>query len=186
MIKPKDGRKLIELARQSIESAFSHKEPKAPAEMLKKFGTPQGGFVTLTIEGELRGCIGYVEPVFPLYETIMRAARSAAFEDPRFPPLQKQEFKLVKIEISVLTIPELIQAESSEDYPRQIRIGEDGLILRARSGSGLLLPQVFTEYRCTPLMALEMTCQKAGLPTGSWKDKANRLYKFQAEIFSEK
>jgi len=186
MILKTDGKKLIELARQSIASAFSNQELNVPDELLKKFSTKQGGFVTLTINGELRGCIGFVEPVFPLYETIIRAARSAAFEDPRFPTLQKEEFKLVKIEISVLTLPELIQVDKVEDYLKKIKIGEDGLIIRGRFGSGLLLPQVFTDYKCTPLKAMEMTCQKAGLPTDSWKDLHNRIYRFQAEIFSEK
>lgn len=181
-----DGTALIELARQSIESAFSYKAPKVPAVLLKKFSVAQGAFVTLTIAGELRGCIGYVEPVFPLCETIIRAARSAAFEDPRFPPLQKEEFKDVKIEISVLTLPEEIRVEKTEEYLQKIKIGQDGLIIRGRFGSGLLLPQVFTEYKCDPKKALEMTCQKAGLPADAWKDRSNKLYKFQAEIFSEK
>ncbi len=186
MISKTDGKKLIELARQSIESAFSDREPKIPAELLKKFGTAQGAFVTLTIAGELRGCIGFVEPIFPLHDTIVKAAQAAAFEDPRFPPLQKEEFKDVQIEISVLTLPELIQVSHPEEYPRKIEIGKDGLIIRGRYGSGLLLPQVFTEYNCTPLLALEMTCQKAGLSSDAWKDSSNRLYKFHAEIFSEK
>lgn len=186
MISKADGKMLIGLARESIAAEFSEESVKAKPELVKKFSTPQGGFVTLTIDGELRGCIGYVEPVFPLFETIIRTAKAAAFEDPRFPPLQKEEFRHVKIEISVLTLPELMKVEKAEDYLRMIRIGEDGLIIRSRSGSGLLLPQVFTEYRSTPKTALEMTCQKAGLPSDAWKDLSNKMYKFQAEIFSEK
>lgn len=181
-----DGKKLIALARDSIIAAFSGEEAEAPAELAKKFSTPQGGFVTLTIDGELRGCIGYVEPVFPLYETIMRAALSAAFEDPRFAPLEESEFKKVQIEISVLTLPQMIEAKKPEEYLKQIKIGEDGLIIKGKFGSGLLLPQVFTEYKCNPKTALEMTCQKAGLPLDAWKNLNNKIYKFQAEIFSEK
>lgn len=186
MVNQTEGRKLIQLARQSITSAFSHKQPEVPEEIRKLFSPKQGGFVTLTIGNELRGCIGFVEPVFPLYETITRAAQAAAFEDPRFPPLQKEEFKLVKIEISVLTLPELIRVENVEDYPKKIKIGEDGLIIRGSIGSGLLLPQVFTEYHASPKKALEMTCQKAGLSPDAWKNPSSRIYKFKAEIFSEK
>jgi uncharacterized protein len=190
MVTKTDGKKLIELARQSISSHFSGSgagaDSAAPDTLKKKFSTPQGGFVTLTIVGELRGCIGFVEPVFPLYETILRAAQAAAFEDPRFPPLQEEEFKAVKIEISVLTLPELIAVDKADDYLKKIEIGKDGLIIRGRFGSGLLLPQVFTEYKATPLKALQMTCQKAGLAADAWKDLHNRIYKFQAEIFSEK
>ncbi len=186
MISKADGKKLIGLARDSIGAYFSDREVYAPPEIAEKFSTPQGGFVTLTIEGQLRGCIGYVEPVFPLFETILRAAQSAAFEDPRFPPLQKEEFKQVEIEISVLSLPELIKVEKAEDYLKMIDIGKDGLIIRGKHGSGLLLPQVFTEYKCTPKMALEMTCQKAGLSADAWKDRDNKIYKFHAEIFSER
>jgi len=188
MVTKTDGKKLIELARQSISSRFLglSTDSSTPDELVKKFSTPQGGFVTLTIAGELRGCIGFVEPVFPLYLTILRAAQAAAFDDPRFPPLQKEEFKDVKIEISVLTVPELMAADKAEDYLKMIKIGEDGLIIRGRFGSGLLLPQVFTEYKATPLKALQMTCQKAGLDADAWKDLHNRIYRFQAEIFSER
>jgi AmmeMemoRadiSam system protein A len=186
MISPADGDKLIELARQSIAAQFSKEQVNIPDSLKKKYSENLGGFVTLTIAGELRGCIGFVEPIFPLYETITRAAKAAAFEDPRFPHLSKEELKQIKIEISVLTLPELIEVDKSEDYIKLINIGKDGLIIRARFGSGLLLPQVFTEYNCTPLNALQMTCQKAGLQMDAWKDHNNRIYKFQAEIFSEK
>lgn len=186
MISKADGKKLIGLARESILASFSDGKVDVPAEFSKRFSAPQGGFVTLTIEGRLRGCIGYVEPVFPLCETIIRAAQSAAFEDPRFPPLQKEEYKHIQVEISVLTLPELIEVEKIDDYLNKIKIGEDGLIIRGRFGSGLLLPQVFTEYKCDPRTALQMTCEKAGLPMDAWKDLHNRIYKFQAEIFSEK
>jgi uncharacterized protein len=191
MVTKTDGKKLIELARQSISSRFSglgagSVDSAAQDTLKKKFSTPQGGFVTLTIDGELRGCIGYVEAVFPLYETILRVAKAAAFEDPRFPPLEEEEWKNVKVEISALSVPELIQVDKADDYLKKIEIGKDGLIIRGRFGSGLLLPQVFTEYKATPLKALQMTCQKAGLDTDAWKDLHNRIFKFQAEIFSEK
>ena len=185
MIALKDAEKLIKLARDAISSVFEAKQVEAEKYLMEKFSKPQGVFVTLTIDKQLRGCIGFAEPVFPLYDAIVRVARSAAFEDPRFPRLQKQEFKNIEVEISVLTVPELIKGEKPEDYLKKIKIGKDGLIIRSSFGSGLLLPQVFTRYDCNPKQALEMTCHKAGLSDDAWKDLHNKIYKFQAQIFKE-
>ncbi len=182
----KDGEELIKLARQSISSYFSDKNLEVSEGVKKKFSEKQGVFVTLTIDSELRGCIGFPEPVHALYEGVIEGARSAAFSDPRFGPLSEEEYKKVKIEISVLTVPELIEVKKAEDYLNKIKIGEDGLIIRGDFASGLLLPQVFTEYKCDVKKALEMTCQKAALHSEAWKDIENtKVYKFQALIFHE-
>lgn len=185
MISLQDAKILIKLARDSIISGYDDKLVEASSEIRKQFAEAQGAFVTLTIEGKLRGCIGYTEAIFPLYETIIRTAKAAAFQDPRFPKLQKEEYSNVEVEISVLTIPELIKVNKPEDYLAQIKIGEDGLIIKGTRGQGLLLPQVFTEHNCTPQTALEMTCQKAGLSNYDWRDLNNNIYKFQAQIFKE-
>ena len=97
--------------------------------------------------------------------------------------VDEEELKDIDIEISVLTVPEEIKTESPDDYLKQIDIGEDGLIIKGAFGAGLLLPQVFTEHKCDPKRALEMTCQKAGLPTDAWRDTSNSILKFQAQIF---
>jgi AmmeMemoRadiSam system protein A len=178
------GKELIGLARKSILSKFNE-EDFIDAKLKKKYNLKQGVFVTLTIDGELRGCIGFPEPVLTLYEAIIEAAQSAAFSDPRFMPLSKDEFNNVKIEVSVLTVPELINVKKAEEYINKIKIGSDGLIIRGEYGSGLLLPQVFSEYKCSALKALEMTCNKAGLDRDAWKNLKNKIYKFQANIFSE-
>ncbi|MBN2423306.1 AmmeMemoRadiSam system protein A [Candidatus Woesearchaeota archaeon] len=184
MLSPEEGKILVKFARESIKTSFSDKSPET--ETIKKFSKNQGVFVTLHKHGNLRGCIGYPEPVFPLNRAIMQAARAAAFQDPRFPPLQENELNEIDIEISVLTVPQLIEVDKSEDYLGKIKIGEDGLIIRTGFGSGLLLPQVFPEYNATPKQALEMTCQKAGLPSNYWKKiKEAKIYKFQAQIFGE-
>jgi AmmeMemoRadiSam system protein A len=180
-----DGKELIKLARASVNSYFNRSELKISDVIKKKFGAKQGVFVTLTIDTELRGCIGYPEPVLPLYEAIVESAHSAAFSDPRFAPLSKEEFDSVHIELSVLTVPELIKVKRPEEYLSRIKIGSDGLIMRGDYGSGLLLPQVFTEYKCNPKKALEMTCQKAGLNSDAWKDLNNKIFKFQADIIEE-
>lgn len=180
-----DGKELIKLARNSINSCFLDNDLKVSETIKKKFSAKQGVFVTLTSEGELRGCIGYPEPVLPLYDAIIESAHSAAFSDPRFSPLSRSEFDSVHIELSVLTVPELIKVKKPEEYLKKIKIGSDGLIIRGDYGSGLLLPQVFTEYRCNVKKALEMTCQKAGLNSDAWKDLNNKIFKFQAQIIEE-
>lgn len=182
---PQDGKELIKLARQSINSYFSGSDLEISENIKKKFSTKQGVFVTLNLNNELKGCIGFPEPVMPLYNAIIEAAKPAAFSDPRFMPLSKDEFKDVKVELSVLTVPELINVKESKEYLDKIKVGEDGLIIRSEFGSGLLLPQVFTEYNCDVAKALEMTCQKANLSSDAWKELDNKIYKFQAQIFKE-
>jgi len=180
-----DGQELIKLAKQSINSYFSDSELEVKDEIKKKYSLKQGVFVTLNLDGELRGCIGYAEPVLPLYDAVISAAKSAGFSDPRFDPLSKEEFSKVKIELSVLSVPELIKVDKAEDYVKKIKIGKDGLIIKGGFGSGLLLPQVFIEYKCDVIKALEMTCQKAGLDKNAWQELNNKVYKFQANIFKE-
>ena len=183
MIKPSDGKLLIKLARESILSYFLQNKPDTST--VKQFSDRRGVFVTLNKNNELRGCIGFPEPVFPLFGAVIKAARSAAFEDTRFPPLQKEELKDIKIEISVLTVPSLIEVKKSDDYLKKIKIGKDGLIVRSSLGSGLLLPQVATEYNWDVEEFLGHLCEKAWLKQDAWKDTNNRIYKFQAQIFKE-
>ncbi len=180
------GKRLIKLARNSIESHLFHKEFKISTTVVEEFGDRLGCFVTLTIDGELRGCIGFPEPVYQLFHAIKDAAVSAGFSDPRFLPLSKEDYAKVMVEVSVLTKPELIKVEKSSDYFGHIKIGRDGLIIRSAMGvSGLLLPQVFTEYNCNPEQALRMVCQKAGLNIDAWKDISNKIYRFSGQIFKE-
>jgi len=183
MINKEDKTSLLKVARDAIKSYFSKQD--IDTKKVEKFSEKQGVFVTLEKGSQLRGCIGYPEPVLPLYKAIIEAACSSAFSDPRFTPVQESELDEIKIEISVLTKPEEIKVKKPEEYLKKIKIGEDGLIIRSNFGSGLLLPQVFTEYKCNPEQALEMLCQKAGLPLDAWKNLDNKIYKFQAEIFHE-
>ena len=185
MLTKEHGKKLIELAKKTISLRLDGKESKVSEELKKEFIDKRGAFVTLTIDGELRGCIGIVEAIYPLWQTIVHAAESAAFGDPRFGPLSKDEFENVKAEISILTDAELIKASKAEDYLKKIKIGVDGLIVDGEYGKGLLLPQVATEWRWNVKDFLEHTCEKAGLHRGAWKDLDNKIYKFQAQIFTE-
>lgn len=170
------GRQLVRLARSSIFSEPISTDP---------FEEKRGVFVTLSSypSKELRGCIGFIEPIFPLRPAVIKVAKAAAFEDPRFPPLSKKE--KFTVEVSVLSVPELIKAKSPEDYLKSIKVGKDGLIIHYGMHSGLLLPQVFPEWNADEKKALEMTCNKAGLSKDAWKEKDCKVYKFHAQIFSE-
>jgi len=138
-----------------------------------------GVFVTLHIKGSLRGCIGFIEGVFPLPETIRKMALSAAFRDPRFNPLSAEEYPLIDIEISVLS-----PVEPLHDLT-DIEIGRDGLIASKAGRSGLLLPQVAEEYGWNRDDFLSHTCMKAGLPQNAWKDGSVTFQKFSAYVFGE-
>jgi len=184
MFTEEDGKVLLKLARDSIKSFFEGKDVHVKDDIIKKYSEKHGVFVTITIDNTLRGCIGYPEPIYPLYEAVLNSARSAAFSDPRFKPLTKEEFKDIHVEVSVLTVPELIKAKP-EDYVKNINVGEDGLIIRSKYSSGLLLPQVATEYNWDAKQFLEHTCEKAGLDKDSWKEKDILVYKFQGQIFKE-
>ncbi len=180
-----DGKILIDVARKTILAVLDKKLYTPDNNTKKKFGQEQGIFVTLKKDGNLRGCIGFPLPVYPLHEAVQRAAIAAAMNDPRFPPVTKDEIKKVKIEISVLTKPEEIETEKPEDRVKKINIGKDGLIVEFGRYAGLLLPQVATENNFSQLDFLECTCQKAGLPNEIWEDRRCKVKKFSAEVFGE-
>jgi AmmeMemoRadiSam system protein A len=169
---------LIKLAKQAIEEEFSDKKIDLPDD--KELGEKKGCFVTLTKNGELRGCIGFPYPIVPLGEAIVKAAKSAAFSDPRFPPLSEKEFVEVKVEISVLSVPREVKAR-----PENIDIGVDGLMCEYQGFGGLLLPQVAIEHKMNAEQFLRALCEKAGLSLDTWKKEDFKLWKFQAEIIKE-
>lgn len=168
----------IKLAKESIASEFAGKKLTIPD--FKELKEKKGVFVTLTKEGELRGCIGFPYPSNELGESIALAAKSAAFSDPRFPPLTEKEFTEIKIEISILSVPEQIEAKIEN-----ISIGKDGLMCEYNERGGLLLPQVATEQGWDAQQFLMAICQKAGLPLDSWQKPGFKLWKFQARIINE-
>ena len=137
----------------------------------------RGVFVTLQIDGELRGCIGLIKAREPLNRAVAEMAVSAAFDDPRFPQLTRDEYDRLEYEISVLS-----PLKRVKDFS-EIKIGRDGLMIKLDMNSGLLLPQVASEYDWTVKEFLEQTCLKAGLPRESYKDKFAEIYKFSAEVF---
>ena len=179
------AKKLIKIARESITSFYKGKEPTISEELKKEFSKKQGAFISLYVKGELKGCIGYPRPIKSLWKTVIEVARSAAFEDPRFDPLQEKELKDLEIEISVLTEPEVIKVKKPEDYPSKIKIGKDGLMVKDEFGSGLLLPQVATEWGWDSKKFLDETCRKAGLSPDCWNNMKRNVYKFQAQVYRE-
>lgn len=183
MISNEDGKKLVRLARETIEGYFSDSSPSTEA--VEHLNTEQGVFVTLHKRGNLRGCIGQPTPVMPLYKAVMESAKNAAFEDPRFPPLQREELGELHVEVSVLTVPEIIEANSVDEYKQKIEIGRHGLILQHPAGSGLLLPQVPEEQGWSCEQYLQHICLKAGAPEDALKDENTKLYCFEAQVFSE-
>jgi len=135
--------------------------------------------------GELRGCIGYPLPILPLGKAIQDVALAAALEDPRFPPVARDELDALVVEVSVLTVPQAVPSTSPETTIAAIRPGRDGLIVDGYGQSGLLLPHVATEQGWDAEQLLEGTCEKAGLPSVAWRDPRVRVRRFEAEVFGE-
>ncbi len=180
------GIELIGLAKRAVEAQVKGVELVEDENLEAVYAEPRGCFVTLFKEGQLRGCIGYPQPVLPLYAALVSAARDVTQRDPRFLPVKPEELVKINVEVSVLTPPTLIGVTEPQDYLENIIIGEDGLYIRADFGSGLLLPQVASERDWDVLTFLEHTCYKAGLPLNAWKDiERVHIYKFQSQIFEE-
>jgi AmmeMemoRadiSam system protein A len=169
---------LLALARRTIEFSLEKgetlKEKSENPQLLEK----QGAFVTLKVDNELRGCIGYPLPHKSLIDTVIDCAIAAASQDFRFPSIKKEELSRLDIEISVLTLPRKITDVS------EIKIGEHGIIISKGPHKGLLLPQVPVEWDWDLETYLDHGCLKAGLPEGEWK-KGATIEIFSAQVFSE-
>jgi len=186
MLSLEQGKDLVKLAKDSIAARLDNKHLVIDDKIKEEFSHDQGCFVSLHLDSRLRGCIGFPEPIIPLWKAIAKAAQSAAFSDPRFSPLSKEEFEKVNIEVSVLTVPKKVEVSSPQEYLKKIKVGRDGLIIRGDYGSGLLLPQVPVELNWDIKEFLENLCMKAGLPENAWKSTDNKIYSFQAQVFAEK
>jgi len=175
----KEKETLLNIARKTLEQYLSsHTTPEFNVSD-KTLKTKTGVFVTLKEGGNLRGCIGLIRGLKPLYEGVIEMAIAAATQDPRFPPVSYSELKDIEIEISVLTPFQKVNS------PDEIKVGRDGLYIESGFYSGLLLPQVPTEYNWDKRTFLEETCHKAGLSGDCWKRPETKIYKFQALVFSE-
>jgi AmmeMemoRadiSam system protein A len=173
---PEEQRAMLSLARSAIVGVFTGSPIKIPQPELPCFSLRRGVFVTVHVEGKLRGCIGVIEGREALERSIVHCAESAACRDPRFPPLRPEEIAGLEIEISVL----------SELFPislENIEVGRHGLLVVSREKRGLLLPQVAVEHHLSSEQFVEETCRKAGLPRDAWRDPKSRLLGFTCEVF---
>ncbi len=189
-ISNKDGEILVHIARESIERCILENIIiNPPIGLNKKFYEKKGVFVTLnrvTSSGkELRGCIGYPLPEKPLIESLIDSAISAATKDLRFEKVRIDELNNIILEVSVLTPPKKISVSSPEEYVNHITIGKDGLIIRWKYGSGLLLPQVPIEQGWGIEEFLSYACLKAGAISDYWRYSNIDIYKFNCVIFDE-
>jgi AmmeMemoRadiSam system protein A len=171
-----ERRLLLKVAHEAIESKLEDRmislDPPVP-----HLGEPRAVFTTIYLLRELRGCVGYVTPVTPLYRAVAETARAAAFEDSRFSSVSREEASRLEVALSVLSPLSPIE-------PEQIEIGRHGLVVSMAAHRGLLLPQVPVEHQWDRLTFLEQTCRKAGLPVDAWKMGA-RLEAFTAEWFGD-
>jgi len=177
-----EGEVLLKLARATLESYV--KEGKIPdidnKDITKKLQEERGVFVTLTRRGQLRGCIGYIQGIMPLYKAVIDNAINAATKDSRFPTVKPAELNKIEIEISVMTPLKTI------DTIEEIQVGLHGLVLKKDFYSGVLLPQVATEYGWDRTTFLEHVSMKAGLNKNAWKDENAQIQIFSAQIFHER
>ena len=181
----KDSRKkLLEIARESITARLENRQLEAgkAAEELKK---SRATFVTLTKNEELRGCIGSLEAHQSIIKDISQNAISAAFADPRFPPLSPKELAEIKIEISILTPPQNLEYSDTEDLLTKLRIGIDGVILSSGWNSATFLPQVWEDLPKKEEF-LESLCIKAGLPFNAWQSGKIKIQTYEVENFKER
>ncbi|EHQ36650.1 TIGR00296 family protein [Methanoplanus limicola] len=179
-----EGKIALCIARSVVNEAISGEKNVCP-EPTAVFEDKRGVFVTLNKGGSLRGCIGIPYPVMPLKDALREAAASSATADPRFERVKPDELSEITIDITVLTPPETLSGDPLR-RPDRIEIGKHGLIISGFGRSGLLLPQVATEYGWDAEEFLDHTCQKAGFIPGFWKNPETELKRFEGQIFSEK
>jgi len=174
---PQERTLLLRLAHESILSALENREISLdpPTAHLAE---PRGAFTSLYLDGQLRGCVGYVLPISSLYRAVIDTARAAAFEDTRFYRVTIEETRDLRIELSILSPPRPIAADA-------IEVGRHGLLISTPFRRGLLLPQVPIEHHWDRITFLEQTCRKAGLPLDAWQ-KGATIEAFTAEVFGEK
>jgi AmmeMemoRadiSam system protein A len=168
---------LLRVAHEAILSALEGRAFPQAGPFSAELSAPRGVFTTLYLHGKLRGCVGYVLPVAPLYGAVADTARAAAFEDARFKPVTKDEAIDLKVSLSVLS--RLVSIR-----PEAVEVGRHGLLIAGSGRRGLLLPQVPVEHGWGRETFLDQTCRKAGLPEGAWSKDAT-IEAFTAEVFDD-
>ncbi len=181
-----DGEKLVNTTRAIVTEFLKTKNKmKLDKDFEEAFSAKAGVFVTINHQSSLRGCIGYPLPDKKLFKALEEAAISAATEDPRFPSVTFEELDQITFEVTVLTPPQEIEVLDPLEYLSKIKVGRDGLIVKAGFNSGLLLPQVPVEYGWNEEEFLGHTCEKAGLAKDYWRKKETKILKFEGIVFKE-
>ncbi len=181
-----ERRILLRVAREAIGARLEGRpEPRLDrAAIPASLWRPGASFVTLTIGGRLRGCIGSLQAYRPLVEDVQQNAIAAAFHDPRFPPLSRAEFDRVRIEVSILSEPKPLAFDGPEDLLRKLRPGVDGVVLHYRGRRATFLPQVW-EQLPDGVDFLSNLAYKAGLPPDAWRWPGVQIETYQVEKFTE-
>jgi len=180
-----DRRVLLKLARSTVAAKLAADSPAAnSAAASPALAEKRGCFVTLHKKGMLRGCIGTIEPVESLLANVEENALNAAFRDPRFPPLKRDELPLVTFEVSVLSVPQVLDYDDAVDLLSKLKPGIHGVILERGWQRATFLPQVWQQLPDKKAF-LENLCQKAGMARSAWKQGDLTVKIYQAEYFSE-
>ena len=184
----KERKLLLDLARQTLTRVATNHDSPGPGvnarDLSPRLSETKGCFVTLTEDGELRGCIGHIVPQEALYQAVEDNARSAATRDPRFQPVRPDEVKKIKIEISVLTEPQPLSFKSPEDLLNKLEPGEDGVVLRIGPSGATFLPQVW-EQLPDKVEFLNHLAQKAGCAPEDWRGSNVSVSIYHVEAFKE-
>ncbi|MCK5163178.1 MAG: AmmeMemoRadiSam system protein A [Desulfobacula sp.] len=187
-ISPEDGISLLKLARESILHEFKKKDNQ-PGSLRAKVSTlvlkeNRGTFVSLHKKGDLRGCIGNIDPVKTIFEGIKDNAKHAAFNDTRFNPLSYEELKDTIIEVSILTRPQIVDYTDAKDLITKLRPDIDGVMIKKDYHSATFLPQVWKQLK-DPKAFLNHLCMKAGLSSNEWKTGNLSIFTYQVQLFEE-
>lgn len=184
-----EGDFLLKLARKCIIQEFDKQNDEfssiVPESYKKMFNENRGVFVSLHKKGELKGCIGTIEPVKSILAGVIDNAKHAAFHDTRFGPISFEELKDTKIEISILTCPEKIEYKDEKDLIAKIRPDIDGVIIKKKFHSATFLPQVWKQLKKSEDF-LQQLCMKAGLAPDEWKTADLTVSTYQVQVFEDK
>ncbi len=181
-----EGEELITLARKTIETELfgGGASPEEGMDMPPKFQDKRGTFVTLTINGGLRGCIGHIIPSESVVEGVKKNALNAAFADPRFRPLTAEEWERVSVEVSILSDPRPLYYDTPEDLLNKLKPGVDGVIIRKGMKQSTFLPQVW-EQLPDKNEFLTHLCLKAGLDGDAWRKDPLEVFTYEVQAFEE-
>lgn len=182
MINEKEQKFLLKLARKAIESHPSGVDVREDA-LTPVMKEKRGVFVTLTLDEQLRGCIGYIQPVLPLYEAVCDCAVNAAYADPRFRPVSADEFRKIRVEISVLTVPQPLDYSGPDDLLKKLTT-DDGVVLKRGMRQATFLPQVWEDLPRKEDFLSHLS-MKAGMSADAWKEPDITIEIYHVEKFKE-